>query len=380
MTVSMQRHIACPECKGAVSATEVDRVVTCGYCGARSLVERERFVPEYYVSPAVEREDARRALQAFLRTGDLPEGLIKNTRFHSARLCMIPYHDVFARKSGVLEIGVPGERMSTPGQKVAAGQTKIIAGDLHRVTPGLPWRDWGLDEAGIVSSDKELRARAVPFDAARVGELGTVYRAEVSADKVLERLPIDARMGSVRDETTYEEIRLRRIYYPVWRLRYRYKGRLYGATVDGVSGKLMAARAPQGNRNRVIWLVGTMAFIGLNIGGPLSFLHGAGLFGLPAKVIGELGLWALAALVLWLFVLLFCAGVGWEQIRYRGEVVQIGERRSVLKINRPSRTAIDRLLERFSRLIGAYTQTLADADYAASGLMPRDDDRRTGWP
>ena len=34
------------------------------------------------------------------------------------------------------------------------------------------------------------------------------------------------------------------IYYPVWVVRYTYQDRMYMATVDGVTGRMLSGRAP----------------------------------------------------------------------------------------------------------------------------------------
>jgi len=60
------------------------------------------------------------------------------------------------------------------------------------------------------------------------------------------------------------------IYYPLWSLRYRYRGRLYEMVVDGRNGEIHAARAPADNRRRIALFLGTYALLAMALAAVVS--------------------------------------------------------------------------------------------------------------
>ena len=49
------------------------------------------------------------------------------------------------------------------------------------------------------------------------------------------------------------------IFYPIWMARYKYQERMYFATVDGITGKVLSGRAPGDYMWRSLVMTGGMA-------------------------------------------------------------------------------------------------------------------------
>ncbi|HUT76996.1 MAG TPA: hypothetical protein VM285_04880, partial [Polyangia bacterium] len=245
-------HVRCPKCSGPVGVTGLDRQVECRWCNTRSLVEGMRFVPEYFIGPAVDVDGARRALQRLLASRPLGKGTLGRSRFRSAELFFVPYNEVSASRSGTMILDAAVQRGETgPGARAAPRpDTRVIFGGIHRVSPAVRLPGWALDQVALAGGG-DVEANPVPIDRAAMTRLGRVLHPEIAPEEVIDIHAMRSFSSTVEDGTEIVEVRVRRVWYPVWRLRYEHLGRSYPATVDGVSGAVMGARAPQGDTGRV---------------------------------------------------------------------------------------------------------------------------------
>jgi len=188
---------------------------------------------------------------------------------------------------------------------------------------------------------------------------GSVFDATVTIEQALSKL--NTRLFPTWNEENIKiaEDRLKRIYYPVWRIRYDYQGKMYGATVDGVTGRLMSARAPQDDSLRVLWLLGSSSVVSFTAGTIIKLIF----ITLPSEVHSEelsTGLFfgvhfLFSGMQHWLLiggVALLIIGMGWDHFRYQGEVVIRGDVRTVKKIGKPENTWYDRTREKLLGLLG----------------------------
>jgi hypothetical protein len=329
-------HVECKACGGAMGLTEVDRLLTCDYCGVRSVVEAGRYVPEYYYAPRHNQVDARRALQGALRNKMLPEGLLKNSRFHSSQLYFIPYHELSARRLGRMTFrDQPSLEEKKYGPRPSKVNTRVIIGDVQSTKPAVHLPGWGIEKSAIEIVGGESSAVLLPFDRKDVARQGKIYQAVRDSEHVLDQLDLGAHTISVEQDLEYAEVRVSRIYYPIWRFRYRYKGRMYRASVDGITGEVIALRAPQDDGQRVIWLLGTAMMVAFFLGVLFSV---AIVF---AKVLG----WVLGIASVLLIVVAGFVALGWEQFRYPGEVVITGKDVEIVKLNQPDTLVSQRILD-----------------------------------
>jgi len=368
-------HIACPQCAGTLSMTGADRVVKCRYCGTWSLVSAPDHVPEYYLPPKLDENAARRALQALLTDPEMPDGLLQSSKFHSASLFYIPYHELSGRRLGTMTLKQRDERIPKPRTResiygsVAYGMsltppdppltsrassgkatvdTRVIMGDIAKIEPAVSLPEWGLEEAEIARLRSDPAGVLKPLNRKAMQAQGRIYEPTIPPERMEKELKVQAQ-AILEDTTEVAETKIKLIFYPIWRVRYQFQGRLYGATVDGVTGKIMTARAPQDDQSRVLWLIATsalMSFITGKIAGGVIFSALAG--GQPFEIFLVLLNFAQivipAGLILAVLVFFF-VGMGWEQFRYPGEIVIMGKERQVVKIGRPEKTFFDKALD-----------------------------------
>jgi hypothetical protein len=344
--VAAVHHIACPACGGVVSVSEVDRVTSCAYCHVRLLIEGAEVVPEYWIEPTIDEDGARRALLDAMRGPQMPPGLVRESRPHAAQLHFVPYNETWARR-----LGTVGFLEGSP-HAAARRTTRVVTGDVHRVEPALELPGWGLEERGYAANAHEEGVLRLPLDRPSASARGTILRPTRPAARSLEDLRPDASASTVRDDTAFTEVRTRRVYYPIWRLKYRYAGRLWSATFDAVTGALMAARMPLGDGRRVAWFVGSASFVGFALGKMCAVA--AALLGVagqdPGSTVSNALRYASSdpggvgpALLMGLLILIVVVGLlAYEQFRYPQELVVDGARRDIVRVGGPSKTPLDR--------------------------------------
>jgi hypothetical protein len=133
----------------------------------------------------------------------------------------------------------------------------------------MTWTGTACDVGEFGVAKVSLKDRALePFDAEGLHTSGMVFEPVGSIS--------DARSASaddfskrVRDMSSLDRIsqsfvrfvgqRLGLVYYPLWVLRYLYRGRAFQVVVDGHSGKVLYGKAPGSTFYRAAVLVGGMA-------------------------------------------------------------------------------------------------------------------------
>jgi DNA-directed RNA polymerase subunit RPC12/RpoP len=339
--VSGVRHIGCPGCGGVVSISELDRVTRCTYCGVRLLVEGAPIVPEHWVEPRVDEDRARRALLEAMRGPEMPPHLIRQSRLHKAQLLFAPYNEVYARRLGTLTLVEPlgefDEEALFTSRTTATSTTRVVMGDLHRVEPAAEMPGFGLEERGYAAQSHERALVRLPLDRRRAGALGSLVRPTRPVTRLLDELRLDNKAATVRDRTSFEEIRAQRVYYPIWRLKYRHAGRLWSTTFDGVTGELMAARMPVREERRVGWFLVSAMTIGFAVGKTAAFV--------AMLSLATSGFGAFAAVVFVAAAFLAAIGLAaYEQFRYPQELVVDGASREIVRVGGPKETLVDRFL------------------------------------
>jgi hypothetical protein len=158
----------------------------------------------------------------------------------------------------------------------------------------------------------------LPLDEELLRSKGMVFRSHLAPAEVSEKLTQEA-LADVETTSRVDHVNfswfaaLRRrvglVYYPLWVIRYSFRGQTYQALIDAEDGSLAYGKAPGNHLYRAVALVSACAgacFVGTTLLQNLSFLLRSeeGLMGL-----GMVGL-VLAGFVAW----------GFRQFRYGGVV------------------------------------------------------------
>ncbi|HNT24220.1 MAG TPA: hypothetical protein PKM21_07640 [Anaerolineales bacterium] len=261
--------LACPQCGGMVPIPEGQVIVKCPYCDLRSLVRGERGMQRYQVPRRIERQQAIGALQKFL-TGNYAIALdaAKNSRLSEAFVAYLPF---WANWSRVLS-WVFGQK------RVRSNKTTTYRPREVRVVQDMLWNNAACDvrEFGVTTvplSTQPLEA----FDPDLLHETGMVFepvgstseaRSGAEADfqkRIHDAAKLD-RIGQVFVRFLRQRMGL--VYYPLWVMRYLYRGRSFQVAVDGYTGMVLYGKAPGNTLYRAAVLVGGMllgAFMAIDL-------------------------------------------------------------------------------------------------------------------
>jgi len=353
-------HLNCPNCGGLISSRG-ERVVECKYCQSRSLVIIPDWTPKYYVKPGLDFSQARRAMVSLFKREEVETGLLKTARFESADLFLAPFYFLRAKRVGVFtSFGQPQTMSAALGgmdyedlnyrqlvkKQRLMEQTKtdsrVIFNDVERSFPALNLEDWGLNE---FEPDKVIVANELELNRYRrdeVEKLGVILEPRLSAKERVEQIFKTPELASVKDNTQVVEQRVELVYYPIWRIRWRYQGKVFQTTIDGVTGKFLFTRVPAKERARVVWLLAVSAAIGLSIGKLLK---------IPLLILAATGVVGIWFIGIFSILLLFFVAFGWNMFRYSSELIISGDSVSAEFIGRPSETVFDKLALGMSRIL-----------------------------
>ncbi len=353
-------RLNCPNCGGLISSRG-ERVVECKFCNSRSLVLIPDWTPKYYVKPGLDFSQARRAMVDLFKRDEVETGLLKTARFESADLFLAPFYFLRAKRVGVFtSFGQPqtmgAEAIWSMGneglnyrqlvkkqrlEEQSKTDSRVIFNDVERSFPAVNLEDWGLNE---FEPDKVIVANELELNRYRRDELdklGVVLEPRLSAKERVEQIFKTPELASVKDNTQVVEQRVELIYYPVWRIRWRYRGRAFQTTIDGVTGKFLFTRVPAKERARVVWLLAVSAAVGLSIGKLLKIPH-------LILATGLVGIWVIPIFSL---VMLFFVAFGWNMFRYSTELIVCGDTLSAEMIGRPRETVFDKMALGLSRFL-----------------------------
>ena len=252
--------LACPNCGGMVSIPEGVAVIRCPYCDMRSLVRGERGLRRYQIPQRVERAKAETAMKGFLSSSQAIAGdADKSSEIAEAFVAYLPFWVSWARVLG----WIFGE------EKVGSGDDAHYEPREVKIAEEMSWNgaacdvgEFGVEQLALTDQPME------PFDAEGLHAQGMVFEpvGSLSEAKSASESDFQERVNRMADLDRIAQsfIRFTRrrmglVYYPMWVLRYFYKGRAFQVVVDGFSGKVLYGKAPGSTLYRAAVLVGGMA-------------------------------------------------------------------------------------------------------------------------
>jgi hypothetical protein len=252
--------LTCPKCGGMVPIPEGQIIVQCPYCELRSLVRGERGMLRYQVPQRVPRQNAIQALSKFFSSSmAIARDTAQKARLDEAFLVHIPFWTVWARVAA----WVFGEK------KVGSGDKKHYEPREMRVVQEMSWSgaacdvgEFGVKQISVAEqglqpfNPDEMHSSGMVFE-----PVGSVSDARASADKQFEE---QVRKKAGLDRLAQMFIRVLRqrfalVYYPMWVLRYLYRGRSFQVVVDANSGEVLYGKAPGNTLYRAAVLILGMA-------------------------------------------------------------------------------------------------------------------------
>jgi hypothetical protein len=306
MSAKGLQGLTCPRCGGVVTIPEGLVMVVCPFCEQRSVVSGERGVRRYQVPLQVTRDQALAAYQRFL-SGNMAiaRDLPRKAELSEAILVHLPFWSAWGR----------GVAWGFGQQEVGSGDSRRYEPRERRVVSELGWNGVACDVGEFGVRRIALEGRPLePFNSEELHRSGMVFEPVGSEEEAMEqarRAFEQAVSEKVKLDRTAQlftrvlERRLGLVYYPVWVLRYLYRGRSFQVIVDGFDGQALYGKAPGNVLYRAAMLVGGMA-----VGAALAI-------DVPALIIASAG----DSDIIGVALVSFAAGVGlmfagWQKFRY----------------------------------------------------------------
>ena len=250
----------CPKCGGMITIPEGQAIVLCPYCELRSFVQGERGVRRYQVPTRTTREQAEAAFRGFL-SGNvaIAPTARKEAQLTEVFLMHLPFWSAWGQALGWIF-----------GQKqVGSGDSKRYEPREVRVAEDMDWNTAACDVGEFGVNRITLQGRPLePFNGDGLHASGMVFEPVGSDVEALNqaRQDFEARIQQKANLDRVSQVfsrilrpRLGVVYYPLWVMRYLFRGRSFQVVVDGFNGKVAYGKAPGNVLYRAAVLVGGMA-------------------------------------------------------------------------------------------------------------------------
>lgn len=251
--------VTCPGCGATFEIPETVKTIVCPYCG---LVFGEKVRGDHYYFPTI-REEPYRVLLGFLkRQFGIPIDIELNSSLLDQKLHYVPVY--FYHMSGKAS-GICGGRETTA--YVCRHGGVVASSDFQELLADYPFPIRG--KRFFKEELERFEGYYEPeFDEDRSREL---------AEEILKRKLVNelSKQCEDLDRVIFEDLRLDYrglVHYPIYYLRYSYKGESYEAYLDGSDGKVILAEHPLKLETRVFEVLTAMGVVlaALAIGSILS--------------------------------------------------------------------------------------------------------------
>lgn len=306
----------CPQCGSSVSGAASSGPLDCGSCGEQLAVYAPKLTPRSFVDPAIDADRAIVHAREAWQDERVPKGFGAPEQVGVPHLLFAAFWDVERTVGTKLDRKLRDERHFVPATKM----------------PGLP-----LDKIGHRASAGERK----PFDALALQRRGTV----------LDPL-IDSSDAAPRESATLDE-RREVVFVPLWLMRCRYGRDLYELYVDAMTGEPIRGRAPMRRDARLPQAIGAIYFLALITGMPASGW---------VRIAGWLSNLDTAGLAIMLAIpglLVWIVAWSWDRLRFRYELAIDGSERTFVAINRPEKTAPEKVRDTLFKIAGWIMEKLS---------------------
>lgn len=309
--------LTCASCAGTIDVQEGLTNIVCRYCGTPVAVVGERGVVRLMVLDRVDRSAAGLAVRRWFAKGiRKAPALRREARLEETFLAFFPFvrarFDIVGWVLGFKEHRRKrGNRWVTEREPVEVQVERSV----DRTMASADMAEFGVQRVNLAGDE------LAPVDDELLRSRGMVFRPQRAPAEVGEALTRAALQhiegsGGV-DHVTFSWFavirkRIAVVYYPLWVIRYSFRGQTYQALVDAEDGTLAYGKAPGNHLFRALSLVGACAgacFVGTTLLQHLDVLLRSDD---SLMALGAVGL-VLAGFVAW----------GYRQFR-RGGVVEEG--------------------------------------------------------
>lgn len=316
MAEKVLKGVTCPACGGELDLREGIKSFNCKYCGTLLIVKGIGGVVKYYVPMKVQRNIAIQNTLKWLGKGlAKARGLKTASKIEDAFLVFIPYWRVRADVIGWV-FGQERRTQTVNGRTTTyyVDVEKKIQKSFDRTFAACDVAELGVRKVNLAGDEMK------PVNFEELQSSGMLFNIISSEQEVTEEAKtqfVQEAVNSVNvDRITFQHNDLVRpntsiVYYPLWVVRYDFRGRTYQVVVDGEDGTICYGKAPGNNLYRAV-----AGIFGTALGTYLLTF-----FGIFA-IVGD-GDSAKGALIAYVFAIIFgiiLIAWGYKKFRYGGEV------------------------------------------------------------
>lgn len=273
------KGLNCPRCSAPIPIPEGRPLVKCPYCGLTAMVQGERGVPHFQVARKVDHSAIEPRVRRFLGSKmSIARGAKDQATITEAVSVFVPFFSSWVRVLGWVfgrdRVGSGKNRRWVPKEKQITLETAWTAPACDLGEFGIAYIP--LDNVAIEPYDDDaVHAQGMVFE-----PVASLNQAQASAKTWFEQ--------KVRSEAALEDTQqvlieqtnatFGVVYYPLWMVRYAFRGRVFQVLIDGHTSEVVAGRAPGDTFWRAATLVLGMAggaFLTTTVG-PLIFNFASG--------------------------------------------------------------------------------------------------------
>lgn len=237
--------LSCPACGGALTIDEGQQRINCQYCSSTLFVEGDNGVQTIAFKNKLTKDNVIQSSGGWWKHGWKARDLKRTGKVLETYPIYLPFWHTTTRVAGWVcgynERTVSDSKGNTHTEKVP--KEAMVLNDYH-------YSDIACDpgDLGIKTLKNDVGERTLAdFD------LIPTFETTTSKDDALkdakDEAVSQARANAGVSHITFERIHafpkaMSIIYYPIWVVRYSYRNRMYMATVDGVTGRVLSGRAP----------------------------------------------------------------------------------------------------------------------------------------
>ncbi|MBC7128903.1 MAG: hypothetical protein H5T45_04130 [Thermoplasmatales archaeon] len=238
--------ISCPSCGGALDVEEGKKVISCKYCNAVIWIEGDEGVYTVMFANNVKKDTAISLLHEWFGKKLKARDLKKVAEITEIFPIYLPFWRIKARAAGWVcgyreERHYDASRKTTTVKKVP--MEKMVFRDFD-------WTEIACDAGDIgVKYLRNLQGNIIQANIEQIPTFEVTTSKTDAFNSGIEKIRQDAIRSAGVDNITFHKMHVipksfMLIYYPIWIARYKYKERMYFATIDGVTSKVIAGRAP----------------------------------------------------------------------------------------------------------------------------------------
>lgn len=253
ITLSMN----CPSCGGAVSVSEGVRMASCPYCSLLLSIEGDQGVSKIMLKNRLDRNKAESLAREWMSGGLKARDLRSKAEITECYPIYVPFWKLHGRAAGWV-CGYK-EKKDNKGHTHREYMERMVLNEFDWNGAACDVGDIGVEHLSNLDGEAVLHDEGIPTfevttspsDASTKG-IDSIRRTAIGSAGV-------EHMTFVNMHVFPKGLTL--LYYPVWMIRYRYMGRMYFLTIDGITSKVLSGRAPGDTLMRSIAMTAGM-FIG----------------------------------------------------------------------------------------------------------------------